>query len=104
MSSFIVCQVNPHGSPLLWEMESSDTATPLEKAYLFCKQFAYKQMTHCIWSLNYFGLMEPMTAKGVVLADQSLQCQVVISPNLSSDDYKTIMNKKPNKIEYDKAI
>jgi len=71
VSSFIVCQVNPHGSPFLWNMDSSDISTPLDKAYLLCKKFVYNQFTHIINSLDSFGLMEPMTAKGIILAEMS---------------------------------
>ena len=84
-------------------MHLTDKATPIDKASLFLKKFVYKQLTHAIWSFNHFGMMEPMTAKGVDLSEQTQQCQVMISPTLSSDDYKTLMNNC-TKSEYDKAI
>ena len=95
--------MNPHGSPFLWDIDQSDTASHLDKTLVFCKKFFYYQMTHNIMTLDSLGLMESHGGTGVILADQTKQCQVVITPNMTSYDYRTVL-KNITKEDFDYAI
>jgi len=95
--------VNPHGSPFLWDIDQSDTATQLDKALVFCKKFVFYQLTHNIMTLDSLGLMESHGGTGVILADQTKQCQIIVTPNLTSYDYRTVL-KNISKDDFDYAI